>query len=187
MAPRTSASKSKGKASVHRSGPGPATPAVFQPRAPRPINPEVLEALQTLWGEISGFLFLNSKGPMVSMKGPFIFLKEHMPVLVCFLAPLVRIFFFLLIVFFRLQRNYRAVMQELQEDEPEVGYRARLWYVFVLSLVEPAGAIPDNWREHIPEVSIDDLSNVSNLFSIFIYLLICSIIHTGTFPAPDDN
>ncbi len=78
-------------------------------------------------------------------------------------------------------------MQELQEDEPEVGYRPRLWFVFVLSLVEPKGSVPNNWWEHIPKVSIDDIDNVSRLFFIFIFIFICSIIHTGTFSAPDDN
>ncbi len=82
MAPRTASSKSKGKASAHRSGPGPATPAVFQLWAPRPINSEVLEALQKLWDGISGFLFLNSLGPFVEMKDPYTFLKDHMPALV---------------------------------------------------------------------------------------------------------
>ncbi len=184
MAPRTTSSKSKGKASVHRGGPGPATPAVFQPRVPRPIHPEVLEALQKLWDGISGFLFLNSKGPFVEMKDPYTFLKDHMSALASFSDTLVNCTFTDRLC---LQRNYRAIMQELQEDEPEVGYRARLWFVYVLSLVEPEGSVPNNWREHIPEVSIDDLGNVSSLFFVFIYIFICSIIHTGPFSAPDDN
>ncbi len=87
MAPRTASSNPKGKVSAHCSGPGPATPVVFQPRAPRPINPEVLDPSETL-GQNFRVHVSEFHRPFMSMPYPYTFLKDHMPALVWLLWAL---------------------------------------------------------------------------------------------------
>ena len=66
MAPCSS--RSKGKAAASHSRPAPTTaPTVPLVPAPRPINPEVLEALQALWSQIQEFTVLNLSGPFLGV------------------------------------------------------------------------------------------------------------------------
>jgi hypothetical protein len=52
-------------------------------------------------------------------------------------------------------------MIDNQENEPEVGYRIRLWFVFALARLDPGEVTPPSWRVHIPEVNADLLQPVS--------------------------
>lgn len=58
-------------------------------------------------------------------------------------------------------------MIDNQENEPEVGYRARLWFAFAVSRLDPGEVVPPSWMVHIPEVNVDLLRPVSLLFSLY--------------------
>ena len=57
-------------------------------------------------------------------------------------------------------------MIDNQENEPEVGYRARLWFAFALARLDPGEVVPASWMAHIPEVNVDLLRPVSPLLSL---------------------
>ena len=75
------ASKQKRKAATHCGDPSTAV-AVPPVQAPRPINTEVLEALQFLWDQINEFTVLNSSGPFLAVSSHLWFIKNHLPALV---------------------------------------------------------------------------------------------------------
>jgi hypothetical protein len=58
-------------------------------------------------------------------------------------------------------------MIDNQENEPKVGYRIRLWFVFALARLDPGEVAPASWRVHIPEVNTDLLQPVSP-FTFFV-------------------
>jgi hypothetical protein len=58
------------------------------------------------------------------------------------------------------------LLRELQVDEPEVGYGICLWFVCAVYNVELGREIPAHWLDHIPTVSLMDLSNVSACFPL---------------------
>jgi hypothetical protein len=58
-------------------------------------------------------------------------------------------------------------MIDNQENEPKVGYRVCLWFVFALARLDPGEVAPPSWRVHIPKVNADLLRPVSP----FIFLM----------------
>ena len=56
------------------------------------------------------------------------------------------------------------MLTENQENEPEVGYRARLWFALALAHLNPDEAVPASWRLQIPEVDFEALQPVSSTF-----------------------